>query len=337
MRRNLKTLLAIAFCSVACAPSVLAQGLAPTILQIDVENMVRYVEDTSDTSRFATNPSITPAMVPKNFGEYIALADIVAVNDLPAKGTYASRGRSMTMSPAPAAGVAIADTTRNSAVDVRFEILNVDGTTPVGTIFGLEFGMGPPPPGTPVAVTVGNNAIVGGTGAYLGARGSYGQAVTTQTVAVRMASITEDPANRRKNGGGKTRYVFQVIPVTRPEILMTAGVPLIAHFSNDMVTASNPASAGEKLSLFATGLGPTRPGVDPGQPFPSSPLASVNSSVQVTVNGNPATVLTAVGFPGRVDTYQVQFQVPPGTRPGAALVQVIAAWIPGPTVSIAIQ
>jgi hypothetical protein len=57
----------------------------------------------------------------------------------------------------------------------------------------------------------------------------------------------------------------------------------------------------------------------------------------VTVNGNPALVLGALGFPGDVDTYQLQFQVPSGTRSGGALLQVSAAWIAGPTVTIPIQ
>ena len=37
------------------------------------------------------------------------------------------------------------------------------------------------------------------------------------------------------------------------------------------------------MSLFATGLGPVTARVDPGQPFPSSPLAVVNAPVQVTL------------------------------------------------------
>jgi hypothetical protein len=45
------------------------------------------------------------------------------------------------------------------------------------------------------------------------------------------------------------------------------------------------------LSIFATGLGQTNPGVDPGQSFPSSPPATVNSPVEVMVNGKPAEVL----------------------------------------------
>jgi uncharacterized protein (TIGR03437 family) len=337
MRLNGKTLLATALCAAIGSPLARAQDSRPTILQIDVENMVRYVADTPDPSKYATNPGITPAVVPRNFGDYIGLADIVAVNGLPAKGTYASRGLSITMSPSGAAGVAIADVTRNSAVDVRFEILSADGTAPVGTIFGLEFGMGPAPPGSPLAVTQGNNTIVGGTGAFLGARGSYGQSVTTQTVPVRMASIVEDPASRRRNGGGRTRFVLEVIPMSLPQVLTTGGTPLVAHANNELVTASSPAASGEKLYAYLTGLGPTNPGVDPGQAFPPSPPAAVNSPIQVMVGGNPALVLGAVGLPGKADTYQVQFQVPSGTGSGGALLQVSAAWIAGPTVTIPIQ
>jgi len=37
------------------------------------------------------------------------------------------------------------------------------------------------------------------------------------------------------------------------------------------------------------------------QPFPSRPVAAVNSPVDVTVNGKAADVLAATGFPGTVD------------------------------------
>src|SRR2546425_950250 len=44
----------------------------------------------------------------------------------------------------------------------------------------------------------------------------------------RIASITEDPANRRRNGPtGRNQYGIYLIPMTRPEILTAAGVPAI--------------------------------------------------------------------------------------------------------------
>jgi uncharacterized protein (TIGR03437 family) len=123
-----------------------------------------------------------------------------------------------------------------------------------------------------------------------------------------------------------------------PDIAMLPAGPAITHSSDfSLVSASKPAAAGEILSLFARGLGPVNPGVDPGQPFPSSPLAAVNSPVDVTANGKIAEVLSAVGFPGAVDGYQVNFRMPPDTAKGPANIQVSAAWIAGAAVSIPVQ
>ena len=70
--------------------------------------------------------------------------------------------------------------------------------------------------------------------------------------------------------------------------------------------ASKPATAGEILSLFATGLGPTRASLTPDQPFPSSPLAVVNSPIAVTVNGKAAEVLSAAWIAGAAVTLPVR-------------------------------
>ncbi len=312
------------------------QTLPASTLEIDLENFVQYLEDSSDLSRFATNPGVTPAAAPKNFNFQLQIGDIVAVNGQPAKGTFTRNFRQVSLTASPNPGQAIADTVRNAVVADTFEILKGDGT-PIGTIVAYGTGGGAPPLGGPLSITQGNFAITGGTGAFLGARGQLGQAVTPQTVAARQASVTEDPANRRRNGGGRVRFVLQVIPLSAPQMLMTQTGPLITHADSTIVSASRPATAGETLSLFVTGLGPTRVAVDPGQPFPPSPLAEVNSTVQVTVNGRPADVLSAVGFPGQVDTYQVNVRVPPGIGGGTARLQVTAAWIAGPAVNIPVQ
>ena len=133
-------------------------------------------------------------------------------------------------------------------------------------------------------------------------------------------------------------FTLYVIPLSRPEIAMTPNGPAIFH-SNDSSPVSNskPAAPGEVLSLFATGLGPTRPGVDPGQPFPQDPPAVVNSPLQVTVNGKLAEVLGAAGVPGAVDSYQVNFRMPSDIEKGPATIQVSAAWIAGPFVTIPVQ
>ena len=325
---------AIAVLAVAASTTAgQAQTPPSTILEIDTENVVQYRGDVSDPSKLATSPSVTKAVVPLNFEGWLAIEDIVAVNGQPAMGTVLLDLRQFNLTTTPKPGQAISDTVRSATQIQTFEILSPDGT-PIGTIFVAGFRGGALPPGAPLSASSSNNAIVGGTGAFLGARG--------QAFAgggnFRQASMTEDPANRRLNGGGKVRWVLHVIPMFRPEVVATAAGPAVTHSSDfSLVTASKPATPGEILSVFMTGLGPVRPGVDPGQPFPSSPLAAVTSPVDVTVNGKSAEVLAVVGVPGAVDGYQVNFRVPPDTAKGAATVQVSAAWIAGPAVNIVIQ
>ena len=89
--------------------------------------------------------------------------------------------------------------------------------------------------------------------------------------------------------------------------------------------------------MKATGLGPTVPGVNPGQPFPTDAILQVNSPVAVTVNGQAAEVVDSIGWPGLVDTYRVDLRVPDGATGGTAAIQLTAAWIAGASVSIPTQ
>jgi hypothetical protein len=334
------------FAALCCYP---ARGQSPpAVLKVELQNLVFYEIDTADSSQFGINRDMTlstlsctaPSFQGHLGNRFVALGDIVAVNGQPSKGTYAASGTTLCISPTPVPGQPIADTTHGPMVVETFEFLASDGT-PVGTVMsnGLRIGR-TPPPGLPAGTL--NNAIVGGTGAFFGARGQVGNPNPTEGLSDAgvngTRSIREDPGMRRVNGGQHVVFTLYVVPLFRPETAMTANGPAVSH-SNDFspVSASKPAAAGEILSLFATGLGPTRPGVDPGQTFPSDPPAVVNSPLQVTVNGKPAEVLGAVGLPGTVDGYQVNFRVPPETGKGPAAIQVSVAWIAGTPVSIPVQ
>ena len=319
---------AIALCvAVSCGVS-LAQVPPLTMLEIDLENRVNYVTDVFDVTKFATDLLKAPTAA-RNFTTGIRLGDIVAVNGRPAKGTHVARFQNVNLNTAPTPGQAIADTTAVFIWEQTYQILQPDGTL-IGSIMAAGLG------GGPSESAAGDNTILGGTGAFIGVRGQSSRA--PQLSAPRNASVTEDPANRRRNGGGTARVLLQLIPLSRPEIITTQSGPAIAH-SNDfsLVTAARPARPGESLSLFATGLGPTRPGVDPGKPFPANPLAVVNSPVEVTVNGKPAEVTAAVGYPGAVNGYQVNFRLPADAASGLATIQLSAAWITGPEVRVAVQ
>ena len=335
-----KTAFATALCALACSQLGVAQVAPPSILQVDVANNVLYFEDTSDLSKFATDPNVTTGALPgKIFTRLFGVADIVAVNGQSVMGTHTRTDVNINLRTAPSPGQAISDTMRNAVGVSTFEILKSDGT-PIGTIVTNGFAGGSAPPGARLTAAAGSNFVItGGTGAFLGARGQIGVATNPPGVVfARSASMTEDAANRRINGGATQRYVIHLIPMSPPQIVITPSGPAVTHSSDfSLVTSSNPAAAGGVLSLFATGLGPTVPAVDPGQPFPSSPLAAVNSPVEVKVNGKSAEVLGAVGYPGSVEGYQVNFRVPADTAKGPASIQLSAAWISGTAVGIAVQ
>ena len=327
---NAMTVLLAAVC--CCLAS--GQSTQTTLLKIDIANYVPYTYDVFDFQKFASVPLATPMPPGRAFSFFVFIGDIVAVNGKPVKGLWTARGTTFFFDPNGVPGHSTADLTRGNVIDMYWEISQVDGT-PIGTLVASGLTRGIPPPGAPLAQTGDNLSIIGGTGAFLGARG---QAGVIDLGSPRQASVVEDPASRRTIGGAKRSYVLHLIPMSVPQILTTANGPAVTHSSDfSLVTASKPAALGEILSLFATGLGPTVPGVDPGQPRPSSPLVSVNSPVEVTVNGKAAEVLAAVGLPGAVDGYQVNFRVPPDTAKGVATIQVSAACVSGAPVSITVQ
>jgi uncharacterized protein (TIGR03437 family) len=326
-----------------------SMGIAPaqpvSILDVEVDNGVFYTYDTADFSKFATVGDGVPVWAPspggsaRNFLNGVYVADIVTVNGKPARGVMVRRGTSIQLRPSPVPGQAVSDVSRSFIDDGVWEFQQADGT-PIGTVTTHGFIGGPAPPGAPAAASGTNVAVTGGTGAYLGARGQLVGAPVTGTAGLRplMASITEDPANRRANGGNRSRFLLHLIPLSPPELLDTVGAAAIVHASDGLaVTAANPASRGETLMLYARGLGPANTGADPGQPFPRSPTPLVNSPVDVTINTVRAEVQAAAGYPGSTDVYQVKFVVPDGIPAGTARLQLNVAWMGANPAEIAVK
>ncbi len=105
-----------------------------------------------------------------------------------------------------------------------------------------------------------------------------------------------------------------------PGILTFDGTTLVAqHGANplQLVDAGHPAKPGETLVMYLVGMGPTSPAVASGAASPTSPLAQVTPSPQVTVGGQNATVAFAGLSPGFVGLYQVNFVVPPTAQAGS--------------------
>ena len=334
---KMRKMFVLAVLCAAWGQAARAQVAPVTILQVETDSQVRYVYDTADHSTFATLPNPINQAFP-TFATWVTEGDIVAVNGKPAKGIYLTRQVAINLSPTPPPGQGISDVVATNMVDRILVLMQPDGT-PIGSIMMLGLDGGTAPPGAPAISRASNFAISGGTGAFLGVRGQFESGPTIPGAPpTRNASVKEDPARRRINGGTRSIYILHLIPMTRPEVVITPNGPAISH-ANDfsLVSTAKPAAPGEILSLFATGLGPVNQVLDPGKPFPANPPAAVNSPVEVTVNGRPAEALAAVGYPGTTDNYQVNFRVPTDTAKGLATVQVTAAWIAGPEVRIAVQ
>jgi hypothetical protein len=149
------------WCAFALCAGFVARATAqdvPTILQVDLENYVVY-----------PGPARLDSL--RNFFTNIILADITAINGGPAKGVMVLRTQSLQMSPTPNPGMSVADVEEQAYAQFSWEFLTADGS-PVGSIFGMGLAGGDPAPGSPAEATGGNVAIVGGTGAFAGARGT---------------------------------------------------------------------------------------------------------------------------------------------------------------------
>jgi uncharacterized protein (TIGR03437 family) len=91
--------------------------------------------------------------------------------------------------------------------------------------------------------------------------------------------------------------------------------------------ATHAAKAGDTLTLYAIGLGPTSPYVAAGQPAPSSePLARLTSTPMVTFGGGlggaTATPLFAGLTPTYAGLYQVNVTIPDGAPKGNVYVSL---------------
>ena len=103
-----------------------------------------------------------------------------------------------------------------------------------------------------------------------------------------------------------------------------------------VVTDSNPAAAGQIISIFCTGLGAVNPPAQTGAVPPDPPSQAV-AAVQVSIAGVTVQPLYAGVAPGYPGLYQINAQLPPGTPPGAQPLTVIQNGSTSNTVTLAVR
>lgn len=308
-----------------------------TVWELIIEDSVAYVVD-APFDEFGSTTELTPSG-PRPGATVFAVGDVRSIDGVPVKGLYSNRPAPLftTPNPGPETGPTIADVSRAAQIDHAFEILTDDGT-PIGGFFAMGYALGrPPAPGSPPGSVAGNMAIVGGTGSFVGVKGTLTTGSPVDNLPeIRFASIRESTAVRRLNGGGTTRFIVHLIPSYSPDVVyLTDNLPAVFHSTDQrLVTADDPALPGEILTMLVRNLGPTDPGVAPGEPFTRNPVNVITSPLSVKIDGELLQVTFAGGEPGAIGIYEVEFQMPDTVPAGRANVQVFSAFIGGTPFSI---
>jgi uncharacterized protein (TIGR03437 family) len=112
----------------------------------------------------------------------------------------------------------------------------------------------------------------------------------------------------RTSGG--LDYVTLMLEPAVPTLFNNSGAAAALHGNYQPVSPSSPATAGETISLFATGLGAVTP---------RNGLAVANTIPTVWVDGQAAGVSYAGRAPGYDGLDQINVQIPAGVRRGGAV------------------
>jgi uncharacterized protein (TIGR03437 family) len=146
-------------------------------------------------------------------------------------------------------------------------------------------------------------------------------------------SIPSDPAEvslTRANPGlfmipGSSEGVFQDFP----------GFRIV---SSTLAGARPGVAPGERVIIYATGLGNVAPTVPSGQPAGGNPSSTVTANVQLTIGGSNAIVEFAGLTAGFVSLYQINAIVPAGLPPGNAAVVLTVNGVSSPAgITLSIQ
>jgi uncharacterized protein (TIGR03437 family) len=113
--------------------------------------------------------------------------------------------------------------------------------------------------------------------------------------------------------------------------------------TGQLISDTNPAHAGDVLSVWASGLGPVQgpngePGPAEGTAAPLATIFSTKAKTTATVGGIDAPVSFAGLAPTFASLYQVNVQVPAGVTPGSAVpLKISTGGVQSNTVTIVVE
>ncbi len=119
--------------------------------------------------------------------------------------------------------------------------------------------------------------------------------------------------------------------------ILDAGSDGAVHADGTIVTAANPASRGETVVLYLTGLGPVSNAPQPGQPASLSTLSNALVVPQVTIGGFLATPAFAGLTPGFIGLYQINVAIPAAVASAVVDVTVQSNGVTSNTAKLPVQ
>lgn len=185
---------------------------------------------------------------------------------------------------------------------------------------------------------------LGETEVLIGARRIPLSAVAPQrvdaVVPTDLAANTQHQVVVRR-GLTYSRAVPVNVADAQPAILRAGGTQALATvvrdgsapFSNG---ANSPASAGDRVTVFCTGLGAVVPAIEAGQAAPVAQIRTLHPVV-ARVGGRVAPVSFAGLEPGRIGRYQVILTIPAGTAAGVVPVELESQGQTSPAATLVVR
>src|SRR5690349_9129363 len=100
-----------------------AQDAPEATINVQLQNLVFYQDQTGDATRYGTSPNSTPVDMAKPLQRYVIIADLVSIGSKPATGTFFAHGITIgATSPQPVAGRITADFPRNQMHEFVLDI-----------------------------------------------------------------------------------------------------------------------------------------------------------------------------------------------------------------------
>ena len=115
-------------------------------------------------------------------------------------------------------------------------------------------------------------------------------------------------------GSSNTITVF--VGSTSPGVYVANGYAIAQHSDYSLVSASNPAHAGDVLLIYMTGLGDVSPAIEDGGLGPSMPVSTTSNSFTASIGGINAAVAITEIVPTIAGDYVLALTVPSGVPSG---------------------